>query len=849
MTKTFPAMLALAACVAAGLASAQAPSTTPLQDWPKVDSAVKTDAAMEARIAAIVAGMTLEQKVGQMTQPEIQFITPNQVRQYYIGSVLNGGGSWPGKDKHATAADWVALAQAYHQASMSTDMKVRIPVIWGIDAVHGNSNVYGATLFPHNIGLGAAHDTQLVQQIAHATAVSTRATGIDWAFAPTLAVAQNPRWGRTYESFSSDPALVHAYARAYIQGMQGDLHGQDALMATAKHFIGDGATDNGKDQGNATVSKAEMVNVHGAGYYGALAAGVQTVMASYSSWNDVAAGVDYGKMHGAQPLLTGALKQGMGFDGLVVSDYNGIGQVPGCSNDHCPQAVNAGIDLFMVPTDWQAFIANTVKDVREGRIPMSRIDDAVSRILRVKLRAGLFDRTPADGPYAGKQQALLHRDLARQAVRESLVLLKNDQAALPIKPGTRVLVVGDSADNLSNQVGGWSLTWQGNENTNADFPQADSILTGLREALGAGNVQVSADGKGIKPGSFDLVVAVIGETPYAEMNGDILASDTLSHSRRYPRDLAAVKAAAATGKPVVTVLLSGRPAYASDLINLSSAFVAAWLPGSEGKGVADVLVAAADGKPVHDFRGTLSFPWPKVACPAPLDRPDPKKPDLFALGYGLSYARPGKLGKLQEDHTEACGPATRVAIFNLTDAAPYALHVGVDGQSLALGGDLNRVLEWPAGKPALRVSTVQINTQQDAKQVEWLAPARFYASAPAVSNLNAVARADAALEFDVIVGQAPATPVTLAFGCATGGACAASYDLTAALRALPAGKKATVKVPMACFGKVDTGAVDMPFSVAADAPFKAAFTKIAVVAGGARDADAVQCKAPSSGKE
>ncbi|MFT4198912.1 MAG: glycoside hydrolase family 3 N-terminal domain-containing protein [Pseudoxanthomonas sp.] len=841
MKKTFPAALVLVACAAAGLAGAQSPAA--LSDWPHVDSAVQADPALEARVQQIVAGMSLEQKVGQMTQPEIQAITPAQVRQYYIGSVLNGGGSWPGKDKHATPAEWVKLAQAYHDASMSTDMKVPIPVIWGIDAVHGNSNVYGATLFPHNIGLGAAHDPQLVKRIAHATAVSTRATGIDWVFAPTLAVAQNPRWGRTYESFSSDPALVRAYARAYVEGMQGDLHGPDAAMATAKHFIGDGATDDGKDQGNATVPKSEMVNVHGAGYYGALAAGVQTVMASYSSWNDTAAGVDYGKMHGAQPLLTGALKQAMGFDGLVVSDYNGIGQVPGCTVDHCPQAVNAGIDLFMVPNDWQAFIRNTVQDVKEGRIPMARIDDAVSRILRVKLRAGLFDRAPADGPYAGRPEALLHRDLARQAVRESLVLLKNEQAALPIKPGARVLVVGDSADNLSNQVGGWSLTWQGTENGNADFPNADSVLTGLRAALGAEHVQYSADGKGVRPGSFDLVVAVIGETPYAEMNGDILASDTLSHSRRFPRDLAALEAAAATGKPVVTVLFSGRPVYANDLLNLSDAFVAAWLPGSEGKGVADLLVAGAGGRPAHDFRGTLGFPWPKLACPAPLDHPDPRKPDLFALGYGLSYARPGRLGKLPEDRTEACGAATRVAVFNLADAAPYALHVGAGGQSQALGGDLNRVLEWPAGQPAVRVSTVQVNTQQDAKQVDWLAPARFYSAAEAVGNFNAVARADAALQFDVVVRHRPASPVRLQFGCARGGACAPAFDLTSALAALEIGKKAAVKVPLACFAGVDTGAVDMPFSVSADAPFSAAFTRIAVVAGAARDADALKCAA------
>jgi len=821
-----------------GIAAAQA-AQGQLQDWPHVESAVRRDDALEARIAKILKGMTLAEKVGQMTQPEIKSITPEEVRQYHIGSVLNGGGSWPSMNKHATVQDWVSLADRYHAASMKADTP--IPVIWGTDAVHGHNNVYGATLFPHNIGLGAAHDAALVGRIGQATAHATRATGIDWVFAPTLAVAQDVRWGRSYESFSSDPSVVREYADAYVRGLQGDLRTDGTVVATAKHFIGDGATDQGRDQGNAIVPKLEMVNVHGQGYYGAIGAGVQTVMASFNSWNDVKAGVDYGKMHGAKPLLTEALKEKMGFDGFIVSDWNGIAQVPGCSNSSCPQAINAGIDMVMVPDDWKAFIANTIREVEGGQIPMSRIDDAVTRILRVKLRAGMFDRKPSDSQYAGKPDATVHRDLAREAVRESLVLLKNNGNALPIKRGQRVLVVGKSADSFANQAGGWSLTWQGTDNVNADYRNADTVLTGLRAALGEEHVVFNETGNGADASTFDAVIAVIGETPYAETNGDIVGSETKTHSRRHPEDLAALRAVKAYGKPVTTVFLSGRPLYTNDLINLSDAFVAAWLPGSEGAGIADVLVAGTDGKPAHDFTGHLSFSWPGVPCPAPENRPDAKRPALFARGYGLGYAKPGAVKKLAESKQDSCGAATSLPVFNTRDAAPFALGVEAGGESQALGASLNDTLEFPKGSPAVRVRTVQINTQQDAKHVTWLAPARFYSRSAGNNNLNALALADGALQFDVLIETAPTSPVALTMGC--GKTCSGSLDITDELKRIGAGKKATVNVPLKCFvaRKVDLGGVDMPFSITADAPFAAAFTRIAVVAGAAKLPGAVTC--------
>ena len=604
--------------------------------WPAIKRRFPADPALDARVRKMVAGMSLAEKIGQMTQAEIKSITPAQVAQFHIGSVLNGGGSWPGGNKRATIGDWLALSDRYYDASMAAGASVRIPLIWGTDAVHGDNNVFGATVFPPNIGLGAAHDPALIEAIGAATARAVRATGIEWAFAPTLAVAQNDRWGRTYESFSSHGPLVRAYARAYVKGLQGGF-GDHNVMATAKHFIGDGATEHGKDQGNAKVSQTDMINVHGAGYFGAIDAGVQSVMASYSSWDDVVAGIDYGKMSGARALLTGALKDTMGFDGFVVSDWNAIGQLPGCTNASCPQAINAGIDMAMVPEDWKAFIANTTHQVEDGDIPMARIDDAVSRIIRAKWRMGLFGKRPSQRAGAGDSALLQSRALARRAVHESLVLLKNNHQVLPLKAGMNILVVGKSADSLPNQVGGWSLTWQGTGNSNADFPHGETILAGLRDADGTVHVTYSQTAQGIDFNRFDAIVAVIGETPYAETMGDIPPAATLRHTDRYPEDLAVLQAVASSHKPVVTVLVAGRPLYVNDLLNLSDAFVAAWLPGSEGAGVADVLFAAKSASGRTNFSGTLARPWPGMPCADANTAGAAGTRWLFAPGYGLRY--------------------------------------------------------------------------------------------------------------------------------------------------------------------------------------------------------------------
>jgi beta-glucosidase len=523
---------------------------------------------------------------------------------------------------------------------MSTDMSTPIPVVWGADSVHGANNLFGATLFPHNIGLGAARDPDLVYRIARSTARATRAIGIPWVFAPTLAVAQDQRWGRTYESFSSDPDLVRLYASSHVRGLQGGLNGPDDVIAAAKHFLGDGGTLGGKDQGSTQATPEDFVRIHAAGYLAALDSGVQTIMASHSSWDETASGKPGVRMHANRRLLTEALKQRLGFDGFVISDWNAIAEVPGCTRTHCPAAINAGIDMVMVPEDWRGFIAETMADVERGDIPMARIDDAVSRIVRVKLRAGLFDANPAASAAQAPADAIVDAALAREAVRKSLVLLKNERRVLPLSRASRILIVGKGADSMAMQSGGWSRTWQGDDNPNEDFGTGETLLAAVRAAVGAGKVAYSETGEGVDPAQFDAVIAVLAEKPYAEGEGDIAFPLSMAHSARYPEDLAALERVSGRGAPVVTVLYSGRTVYADDLLNRSDGFVAAWLPGTEAGGIADVLFRTLSGRVAHDFTGRLPFAWPGGPCEST------PRASRFPVGYGLNYARPRRLGRL-----------------------------------------------------------------------------------------------------------------------------------------------------------------------------------------------------------
>jgi beta-glucosidase len=834
--------VALALPVAPSIAADPAPRKT-LTEWPRIRSAIAPDPALEARVAAIVGKMTLAQKIGQMTQAEIKSVTPDEVRQYYLGSVLNGGGSKPGNDKFAAPAEWVKLADSFYDASMATDMAVKVPVIWGTDAVHGHNNVVGATIFPHNIGLGAAHDPALVGEVGAATGRAVRATGIAWVFGPTVAVVRDDRWGRTYEGFSEDPRLVQDYAGVYVKGLQGAFKDDANVIASIKHFIGDGGTENGVNTSVTRASEREMMNIHAPGYFSGLEAGAQTVMVSFNSWYDTENKQDHGKLHGDRRMLTEILKDQMGFDGFVVTDWNGIGEVAGCRNDSCARAINAGVDMVMVPDDWKAFIRNTVQDVEAGRIPMARIDDAVTRIVRVKLRAGLFGQRPSANRYAGKPEALQARELARRAVRESLVLLKNEGPALPLASGRRLLVVGKSADSMRHQAGGWTLSWQGTDNTNADFPHGDTVLAGLREAAGAANVTYSADGKGVDPSRFDAVIAVIGEGPYAEGDGDIVPSGTLRHSSRYPEDLAVLEAVnqQIRGKrtPVITVLMSGRPLWVNDLLNLSDTFIAAWLPGSEGKGVSDLLVASKGAKR-YDFGGTLTYSWPKTVCQTPLNVGDAGYAPLFAYGYGLKAGQRSRLGRLDAAYAAGgCSASSTYPLHGQADRASFPLRLRSGAAVRPFGADLTAAVTVPGAS----ATVVQIKTQQDARLVTWTGPASFEAHGAQPLALPAPAATDGVLRFDTMVQAAPAGKVTIAMGCA-GAACGQPLDATRVFARLAGKGKQVVKIPLACFTAkgVDLARVDTPFSVAASSGFAAAFGNIDVVGGAARDADTVRCE-------
>jgi beta-glucosidase len=830
------------------------------------------DPVQEAAIRDIVAHMTLAQKVGQMTQAEIRAITPDEVRQYGVGSVLDGGGSWPNHDKHASFDDWRRLADALWDASMHTDMAVKVPVIWGTDAVHGHNNVVGMTLFPHNIGLGAANDPALVERIGAAVAAQVRLTGVDWTFAPTVAVPRDDRWGRTYEGFSEDPAIVAAYAGRYVTGLQGrfDPAGRPTIVATAKHFIGDGGTELGTDQGENKASFADLLRIHGAGYVPAVRAGVQTVMASFNSWTYTGPddtgrplAFDNVKNLGNRYLLTDLLKRRWGFDGFVVTDWDAIGQVTwvdaagkmqACTKSSCPAAIDAGADMVMVPFAWKDFIAHTIASVQAGEIPMARIDDAVTRILRVKMRAGLFkvvdgasvSTPPSQRVGAHDATAAQPRALARLAVRESLVLLKNDRRTLPLARTGRVLVVGRSADSLADQSGGWSVTWQGTGNTNADYPAGESVLAAVRATVGAGNVVHSADGKDVDVKAFGAVIAVIGETPYAEGVGDIRRSGTLEHARRHPEDLAVLERVSGHGVPVVTVLFSGRPLWVDREINRSDAFVAAWLPGTEGQGITDLLFRRADGG-VNDFRGRLSFSWPRDACQATVNKGDAGYRPLFAVGYGLTYAkRHAALGKLDESpQPRRCGAAPARAVedlvvFDRVENPMGKLGIGSPANWIVpLGDDPDAVVSTRDG--AVKAEPAQVDVQQDARRITFAGAGQFWTYAGPGHDLSGWQGANGAVAFDLVVDRPPEGDVNVRVEC--GFPCGGSIDVTAAVRALPPHAKATLRIPLQCFVEqgLDLSGVDLPFAVDTDRPFVASFANIRWQVGGGVDPQALPC--------
>ena len=776
------------------------------------------NSAIAQRAQSLLDGMSLEQKVAQMIQGEIKHVTPDDVRRYGLGSVLNGGGSFPANNKHSSIDDWVNLADAYREASLDTSQgSAGIPILWGTDAVHGHNNVIGATLFPHNIGLGAANDPELIGRIGRATAKEVAATGIDWIFAPTVAVVLDDRWGRTYEGYSDRPEIVKAYSGVIVEALQ-----EQGLLATAKHFVGDGGTYQGIDQGNTEVDLEELMAVHGQGYLSALDAGVNSVMASFNSWNG-------DKIHGNKELLTDVLKGQLGFTGFVISDWNGVGQVDGCTNASCAQAINAGMDMIMAPEDWRELLDNTIAQVKAGEIPQARIDDAVGRILRTKLAAQMFDApmpSSRAGQYTDSVGSAEHRAIAREAVRKSLVLLKNDNNLLPLSPKQNVLVAGAGANSIEMQTGGWTISWQGTGNSNSDFPGATSIFDGLNQALteAGGQVALSEDGSfAEKP---DVAVVVFGETPYAEGQGDV---ETLAWQEETQADLALLESLKAQGVPVVAVLLTGRPLWLNAHINAADAFVVAWLPGSEGVGVADVLVAATDGSPRHDFSGRLSYDWPNKDLNAE-DAALPVTDLLFEYGYGLSYDNPPtQLGRLNEQAVGKVKSLDRI-VFSSGSKEPWREYVGDSGNwNLLAEGAVTTAMNGQ-----LVMKAVDRVVQEDSRQLTWSGTgdqaSQVYWQSNAPVDFSDLLDAGAALSVVLQMEEAPAGTVTLRVDCEY--PCTGGLDVTALLRDRAIGEWQRVSIPLDCFATAgaDFKRVTSPFVLITDKSLSLRISEISLLA-------------------
>lgn len=581
--------------------------------------------SFDPQVKEFLVRMTLEEKIGQMTQPDQEALKDaRDIESLFLGSLLSGGNSDPKAGNGFEA--WRAMYEGYQQRALTT--RLGIPILYGVDALHGHNNVTGAVIFPHNIGLGCTRNAALVEKIARITAEEVRATGIQWTFAPCVAVPQDIRWGRTYEGFSDDPALVKLLAAAAVRGLQGpDLSHPLSVLACAKHYVGDGGTTFGTgmggksplDQGDTRVDEATLRRVHLPGYVAAIAEGVGSIMPSYSSWNGV-------KCSASKRLLTEILKQELGFEGFLISDYNAIDQIDRDYKKAIEISINAGMDMAMVTARYRDFVRNLKELVDEGRVPMARIDDAVTRILRVKFAMGLMDksRSPmADRKLERSFGSAEHRRTARQAVRESLVLLKNERKTLPIaRSVSRIHVAGKNADDLGNQCGGWTITWQGK--SGPVTTGGTTILEALRAAAGP-KVQVTFSSDGSGAAGAGIGVAVIGEKPYAEMMGDRKDLELVKE------DIEAVANLKKAGMPVALVLISGRPLILEPVLGMADAIVAAWLPGTEGQGVADVLFGSY--KPT----GKLSFAWPRSMSQLPRKQGEPLAGALYPPGYGLTY--------------------------------------------------------------------------------------------------------------------------------------------------------------------------------------------------------------------
>ena len=804
------ASLAACALVTAPPASAAADSLHP-NLWPQGSHSARL-AESDAVVDPILDRMTLEEKVGQMIQADIASITPEDLRSYPLGSVLAGGNAAPGNDVRCPPIAWLQLTEAYHRAALAVPATGHppIPLLFGIDAVHGNAKLIGATIFPHNVGLGAAHDAELVERIGRATAEEVSAAGIDWTFAPTVAVVRDVRWGRSYESYSESPALVAQYAPQMVAGLQGRLGTADFMspghtLSSVKHFVGDGATLDGRDQGDARVAEAELRDLHAAGYAPAIEAGAMIVMASYNSWNGV-------KLHGDRYLLTTILKGRLGFDGFIVGDWNAHEQVPGCTKTDCATAILAGVDMLMAPDSWKELYQNTLKEARSGEIPQARIDDAVRRILRVKVVAGFFGRGGNQAPGEAQLQRQLgspaHRAIAREAVRKSLVLLKNEHAILPLDPRANVLIAGDAADDIAMQSGGWTIDWQGAHNRNEDFPGATSIYAGIERAVRAagGTATLSRDGSFIK--KPDVAIVVFGEKSYAEFEGD---RETLKFSSGEGKELQLLRRLKRQGIATISVFLSGRPMWVNPELNASDAFVAAWLPGSEGEGIADVLFRAVDGTVPFNFSGRLSFSWPATAMPVTFGPAGTVSGALFATGSGFDYRSSGNLPPLSEEARIPPGWQVPEGSLLYTGRliAPWSMFVADQGSQVHVTTERQRspheavgVVRGPEGIEAQWSGNQQGTLSISGREMD----------------LRALASGGGAVSLRYRIDRAPEQRVTLGMRCgdtSCGGPDGATFDLTAAFKSAPPHEWRTLEVPLVCLGTghADLANIEAPFAL------------------------------------
>lgn len=821
------AALALCACTPSQTTTELTPHSGPVGSyWPQpVKKASLFSADVEQKAQSILATLTLEQKVAQMTQAESGSIKPKDLLKYPLGSILVGGGAFLHNDKYATPEQWIQALDQYHAAITDTSNGAPgIPLMWGIDAVHGHNKIYSSTLFPHNIGLGATHNPTLVRKISEITAEQVLVTGMDWTFSPCVSVVRDDRWGRTFESYSESPEWVAKLGAASIEGYQGEanhqaLLGRNRIAATAKHFIGDGGTEGGIDRGDTRISEQELATIHSPGYQAAINSGVLTIMASHNSWQGQ-------RLHGHQFLLTDVLKKRMGFEGFVIGDWNSHALVDGCSNDHCPQAVNAGVDMFMVPNDWKAFVKNTVKDVKEGRITMERIDDAVLRILKVKIQLGLFEAPkPSARALSGKTQ-LLHgeqvREVARQAVRESAVLLKNNSNVLPLSPKLKVLVAGEGAHNIPMQNGGWTISWQSTDTVNSDFPNGTSIYQGIKTIVeqAGGQALLSEDGAyTTKP---DVAVVVYGEQPYAEWQGDL---PHMAYQAQHPENAALLERLQTQGIKTVSVFLSGRPLWVNRELNASDAFVAAWLPGTEGDGLAQLLFSDATGNVAYDFSGKLSFSWPASPTQTPLNEGDTNYKPLFALGYGLDYSQQANLAKLPAEFSlQELNASAQEALFDGKAVSPWEVHLQTPSSKTV------RYLSGLAQNGPLTVIEADKTTQGDALGARWSggSTATLALFNPgAYRDFSEWLEQDGAIVFDARLLKPSDKPIQFTVAC-NGQNCDSEVDITTLVNTSPVNDWNSLSVALKCFDGISLEYIRRAFGIKTEGALELDVTNIRI---------------------